>query len=548
MKSNNCVVITEAPQDDYLVDYVALPANYGTQAYYDRQDIQNIHATVKRNLDELDSRIQFTETIRQKKIIIKPNLVSVYHKIGFKDENYPESTDPRVFEAIIDYLYTYTKNIVIVEGSGRGMPTRASFKISGVDRIARKYGLELLAVEEQPIDRYILPKAKVMREIYVPQIFSEVARGEAFYISVPKMKTNLYTGVTLGFKNAMGTIPYNLRQKNHTYQINNKLVDMLYLFKPDLVIIDGIIGGEGDTPAPVDPVRSHVLISGNNSVQTDQVATRMMGIDPDTIELLTDAASRGFGDPDATVLGDQKVTPFRRADQTLLSDTFHQKFPNVTFLVGHTNSRTPQFSSVDEVTANDVKTIEKSCIGGCIAALRQSFEMFYYQGLKTDFPLMLVLGNGVEIEGIPYYFDRSGRAYTVEDIKRSKLKKMIFGSCTGALAEIGDSFSPGCMPMPTAGLKALHKLTRTRNKILSLKNKQLFILLTSALKMRSKRIKLVKSGIRVDMRPSYWDDSLVSIPELSEADQQKDFIEWPMPTLEGDEKKAILRDVRKNSF
>ena len=44
----------------------------------------------------------------------------------------------------------------------------------------------------------MLPKAEVMKEILIPRIFSEIVRGEAFYISVPKMKTNLYTGVTLG--------------------------------------------------------------------------------------------------------------------------------------------------------------------------------------------------------------------------------------------------------------------------------------------------------------------------------------------------------------
>ena len=49
---------------------------------------------------------------------------------------------------------------------------------------------------------------------WVPSASCEVAGGESFYISVPKMKTNLYTEVTLGFKNAMGTIPYNLRQRN----------------------------------------------------------------------------------------------------------------------------------------------------------------------------------------------------------------------------------------------------------------------------------------------------------------------------------------------
>jgi len=34
----------------------------------------------------------------------------------------------------------------------------------------------------------------------------------------------------------------------------DRLVDMLHLFQPDLTIIDGLVGGEGNCPAPVDPV------------------------------------------------------------------------------------------------------------------------------------------------------------------------------------------------------------------------------------------------------------------------------------------------------
>ena len=46
-----------------------------------------------------------------------------------------------------------------------------------------------------------------MKEVLIPEPFVDVAEGRAFYISVPKLKTNLYTQVTLGFKNAMGIIP-----------------------------------------------------------------------------------------------------------------------------------------------------------------------------------------------------------------------------------------------------------------------------------------------------------------------------------------------------
>ena len=46
------VVIEEAAAQNYLVDYVALPKNYGTETYYARADVKEIHRTVFAALDK----------------------------------------------------------------------------------------------------------------------------------------------------------------------------------------------------------------------------------------------------------------------------------------------------------------------------------------------------------------------------------------------------------------------------------------------------------------------------------------------------------------
>ncbi|OPL07594.1 MAG: hypothetical protein AVO33_04675 [delta proteobacterium ML8_F1] len=544
----NHVVITHAPEGDYLKDYVALPGSYGTGAYEEREDIRNIRQVVRENLMTLDGKNHWTDRIRNRRVLIKPNLVSVYYRMGFKDEAYPESTDPRVLDAIVSFVKEYTDDIVIIESSGRGMPTRTSFQIAGVDRIVARHGIRMVPLEEEPLERYWLPKARVMKEMLVPRILKEVVDGEAFYISVPKMKTNLYTGVTLGFKNAMGSIPYNLRQRNHNYRINEKLVDILYCYKPDLVVIDGIIGGEGNTPAPVDPVKTHMIISGDNSVETDWVATRMMGIDPGEIPLLTDARSRGFGSDSLEITGEERVVPFRRADQTLLSDYFKSQFPNVRYFVGHQLPHSPTFESLEEVTPEAVKTIEASCIGGCLAAMRQGFDIFYYQGLDNHFQLALVIGGGTLIQGQRYYFDREARPYTAEEIMDLPMKKLAFGSCARAFDKKVDLYVPGCMPRPTDSFGAIHKLTGQWNRLYSLKNKQLFKLGAGALKMRASRLKQARQGLWVEALPDYESDTIESLGELTEEESQMDYIHKPLPPLEGANKARLIRDIKKHSF
>ena len=324
------VIIKNAPEKvDYMNDFAALPKTYGTKKYFDREDIKAIHDTVYAALDDLDAKTHFTEELaNDRPVLIKPNLVFVYHNVGLDEKSYPENTDPRVFDAVIAWLKKYTDDITIIESAGKPYPTAIAFKAAGYDRIAKYRGTGLVALEEQPVVHYYLPKAEVMNEVYLPEILDRVVKGEAFYVSVPKMKTNLYTGVTLGFKNAMGTIPYFLRERNHTHQINKKLADLLYLFKPNLTVIDGIIGGEGNTPAPVDPVQVHKIVASNNSVEADRITTKMMGFDPEKNELMIEATRRNFGDPNVQIIGDTSVTPFRPAITSLFDDLTAKDFPN----------------------------------------------------------------------------------------------------------------------------------------------------------------------------------------------------------------------------
>lgn len=542
MREKSFVMITDAPAMNYLQDFVSLPKDYGTRAYFDRPDVAAIRATVHKNLDDLDEKIHFSDKIKNRRVLIKPNLVGVYHKFGFKDTDYPESTDPRVFDAVVAYIVRYTKNIVIIESSGEGLPTAASFKISGLDRIAKYYGITCVPLETLPVVRYILPKAEVMREVYLPEILDEVVRGEAFYISVPKMKTNMYTGVTLGFKNAMGTIPYKLRQRNHTYLINKKLVDLLYLFKPDLTVIDGIIGGEGNTPAPVDPVDVRVIISGNNSVEADRVATRMMGIDPEKNKLMLEAVKRGFNDPDVTVIGNQKVVPFRQANSSVVDDEFRRDFPGVKTLVGYTLNDAPRIEDVHHVNRETVLQMEKACDGGCLPAVKTAFEMMKYtENCDRNFEFVMIMGNGVQVNGSRYYFDADGNAYDVEMIKAMKARKVSIGECTRDLKPFCDVNGEGCCN-PGSCTRSVFNAARQNVTPLSIKNQNLGLIALETIRLMLRRRALVKAGRWVDC---FYEaqDKIYDIPELSEEQKQQDYIAVDLPPLSGDLQKRLLKEV-----
>jgi len=538
------VVLTDAPRVNYMHNFVILPYYYGTDRYFDRPDVKAIRETVQKNLDTLDEHTGWKEVFRGRKVLIKPNLVAVMHKSGNDMDDVPQSTDPRVFEAVVAILHGLGCKVTIVEGTGKGVSTTQLFRDVGLDKVAKRYGCELVAVEEQPVDHYYVPKAEVQKDVYIPRVFSQVVRGEALYVSVPKMKTNLYAGVTLGFKNAMGTLSGNMRYRNHSWQIEKKLVDLLYLFKPTLTLIDAIIGGEGNTPAPVDPVKVGMILSGTNSVELDRVATRVMGIDPNELALTREAEKRGFGDHETQIVGTMRVVPFRRAESSFLTPRFRKNWPNVKLFTGYTNDRVPKVTDINAVTPEMVYELEGACRGGCMATMSMYMEMLYKGKKKVDpakVRFAAIIGDGCEVDGKRYWFDPDGKPYDIAalcELKKTYKNVVGCGACCKATAEACTARATGCGNVGEF-VPLFIKATGAFVPMLSPDNEGVGNLILGMARKYFAVRKVLKTGDIVEIPFDAWDDRIFPIPELSEEDQKKDWIYVPM-------EKQTKKQIRKN--
>ena len=99
-------------------------------------------------------------------------------------------------------------------------------------------------------------------------------------ISIPKMKTHLLTGVTLGMKNMYGTFPDEDKARYHHMGINEVIYWVNHAFPPSLTLIDGTIGGEAIGPLSSNPIYSYNTIISSESVpMADAVASKLMGFD-----------------------------------------------------------------------------------------------------------------------------------------------------------------------------------------------------------------------------------------------------------------------------
>lgn len=532
---SSAVVVTRLPAGDYQRDSVALPPEFGRPSWENRQDVKAIRAGVRQCLDTLDAHTGFRHKLIGRPVLLKPNLVTVYHRMGLVEDDYPESTDPRVIEAIIQWLPSGTKGITIVESSGRGVPTRGSFVTAGLDRLARRYGLRLVALEEEPVERIYVPQARVQKEVLLPRILHPLFDGETALISLPKMKTNLYTQVTLGFKNTMGLLPYNLRQRNHNWALEQKLVDLLWLFQPDLTLIDGVVGGQGNCPAPVDPIDSRLLVGGTNALETDWTAAGLMGFEPERIPLLQMARELGFGDDTTAIVGDCSPTPFRRADPSLFSAEFRRLFPRVLALVGHEKPMAPVVPVDACLDGAGLCAMESVCRGGCLASTRFAFEMILREGLRCDFPLIVIVGGGAQGR----WFDREGKAYSKEEIANLPGRKLAVGACARILASQVNRWVDGCMPFPNAPHAALHQASGSHCRVFSLKNHRLLPMLWATLQMAWVRRRRILAGEWLDV-PLATDDQILESTPPGIGEEVLDWVFWPLPPSNRNERREML--------
>ena len=136
------------------------------------------------------------------------------------------------------------------------------------------------------------------------------------YINVPKLKTHGYTTVTLAVKNHKGLLSESDKKRDHQLGLHDPLAQHASIRPPDLIVLDGITGVEGDGPLHGKVVKSRVFAVGTNMLEVDSVAARLMGFDPMKVEHLRLAYELGVGNMNPEVIGTAPSRSFEPANES----------------------------------------------------------------------------------------------------------------------------------------------------------------------------------------------------------------------------------------
>ncbi len=228
--------------------------------------------------------------LKGRRVVLKPNLVE-YHR------DKVINTDPRVVAAAVELCRREgAAEVVVAEGPGHCRNVEHLVAASGLGDVLRHCKVPFVDLNhDEPVRRLNLGRLTGLSHLYLSQT---VATADVV-VSLAKLKTHHWAVATLSLKNLFGTLPgicYGW-PKNvlHWHGIDKSIVDIALTRPPDLAVVDGILGMEGDGPLNGTPVPSGVLVMGTDPVAVDATCCRLMRLDPTRVGYLVLAANKKLG-------------------------------------------------------------------------------------------------------------------------------------------------------------------------------------------------------------------------------------------------------------
>lgn len=137
-------------------------------------------------------------------------------------------------------------------------------------------------------------------------------------INIAKLKTHAQMFLTLGVKNLFGCIvglkkpEWHLRTGIDREMFARLLVRIHRAVSPQITIVDGILGMEGQGPGKGGtPRRLGVLAGGSSAFSVDVAICRMLGTNPDRLPTNKAAIELGLTDYDVKIIGDyERINDF----------------------------------------------------------------------------------------------------------------------------------------------------------------------------------------------------------------------------------------------
>lgn len=209
----------------------------------------------------------------KKRVLIKPNFVSTSVQLA--------ATHADSVKAVLEMLSRhYSGELTLGEGPSLGSLDDAITNF-GYDSLIEQYDLKVVDLNK---DRYV--ELEGLDSSLKPMKFkvSKTLLDSDYLISVARPKTHDTVIATLSIKNVVVGSLVSVTEKERIHQgykaINLNIARLGQRGMPDLAVVDGFVGMEGDGPVGGTPVPLGVASASVYPVSLDAVMAKIMGFEP----------------------------------------------------------------------------------------------------------------------------------------------------------------------------------------------------------------------------------------------------------------------------
>jgi len=222
-------------------------------------------AGVAQSLELIDSEV----VIPDRPVMVKPNFVTTKFQLA--------ATHVDTTRATLEYLTKKgVSDFIIAVGPAIGTPD-SGFDNYGYRDLVNDFKIEFLNLNTD--DRIPVP---AFDDKLNPQtLYMSKRLSESYVVSVCPMKTHNNVVVTLGLKNILVGTLSGTEQKKKIHKgskaINLPLAKMAQHVVPDLTVIDGTVGMQGNGPIDGFEMPSNVVVASHHGIAADVVGLQVMG-------------------------------------------------------------------------------------------------------------------------------------------------------------------------------------------------------------------------------------------------------------------------------
>jgi uncharacterized protein (DUF362 family) len=305
---------------------------------------ENAWVSVNKALELLDLKGKLS---RDAKVFVKPNLVRVPRdsKISYEDGAWERTFVPEgdivhreVIAALLRFLTGLgVKDITVGEAPG-GCRAEAVYNALDLYSLVDEYGARLIDLNQEEADKVPIRNGLLLNYAWVPR----VVREADFRINIGVLKVHRGTAVCLGLKNwAMGILPgryYGLNKAGtvrymrgsddplpihvgrfetretvagQEVAVSRLIADVCSIQNCDLTLLDGLAVmhyAAMEPKAKPTFIKPGLILAGYDTVATDAVATRVLGMNASKVLHITLSSQRGVGEMDLSkteILGEK---------------------------------------------------------------------------------------------------------------------------------------------------------------------------------------------------------------------------------------------------